>query len=263
MRRGSSSSLIAWTAWLAWGIAVCPGRGVAQSDAELPQSYAVLKLGAGLLGSVGVQNDERVLANDPARNRIRIPMQDASSALGTSFAGEAQYVFGIHEHFAFGGLLGAHTWHSDKAASLNESANFAFDVGVAAQARIPISARFELYVAVPVALTLSILNEYKTWTELSFPPVTSNDDDEPRLVQLGEARSVPPTFGFGIGIHAGARFAISGDFGLLAEVGYQRYAFTHRVQFYVSELVDEMGVGTALSVNFATDQLRLMVGAFF
>lgn len=227
-------------------LAVLTNRAVAQSDAELPEAYLAIKAVLGFEGSASVHNDRYTLTQNDDAAPIVIPEVDSAADLNTSFGAEAQYVFSLHRYFGVGGVFGMRAWKS----AAGESTSFNFDVGLSPQFRIPVSTQFELYVAVPIAVVLSVLGEYKAWSEA-------------RHSAYGTAKSVSPTYGYGLGLLAGARFAISGSFGGLLEVGYQRYAFTHGVQFQILESLDMMGLGTRLELDVVTEQLRVNAGVFF
>lgn len=226
-------------------------RTAAQSgDAQLPESYLAIKASLGFAGAAKVHNDAHSLTQNGEPNPIVIPERDSASDLKTTIGGEAQYVFSVHRYFGIGALLGMRMWRSANSELANEGTSFNFDFGVAPQLRLPLSPRLEVYVAVPLSLVLSVLREHKTWSELPN-------------AALGTAASASPAYGFALGALAGARFAIGGTFGVLAEVGYQRYAFTHDVQFHIREELDAMGLGTTLELDVVTEQLRVNVGVFF
>jgi hypothetical protein len=245
MTRRSPIIVAAMFVILSWSV-----RSAAQSDAVLLGSYVVIKGGLGLGGSVDVHNDRYVLTESDEPLRPEIAAMDNQSDLNTSFGGQIEYVFGVHRFVGIGGLLGARVWRSAEGVAAEESMSIGFDAGIVPQARLPVSQRLEFYLSVPLSLTLSLLNEPKAWV------------DRPHA-SVGTALSVSPTWGFGLGVLAGARFAITSSFGLIAELGYQRYAFTHEVQFKVLESIDPMGLGTAMSLDFVTQQARLTVGVFF
>jgi hypothetical protein len=234
-----------------------PRLGVAQSDTSLPEQYLAIKGSLAFVGSVGVHTDAHTLEKGDDDAQIQVAALEDSSALTTPGLGaEIDYLFSAHRLLAVGGLFGMHTWHSKQADSNGEGTNFGFEVGVVIQPRLPLSSKFELYISLPITLTLSILNEYKTWTELRhFDPMTGDPQ--------GTADDVDPNYGYGLGALLGARYAISGSFGVLTELGYQRFAFTHDVDFKISVALDKMGSGAELGVAAVTHQFRWNVGVFF
>jgi hypothetical protein len=224
----------------------------AQSEPQLPQQYLSVKLGLSVAGSLSASSDAVTLKHDEGEPAVTVAPVDSKGDLQSpSFAAEVDYIFALHRYFGLGALLGFQTWHSKPAADLlKEGGSYGFDAGAVLQPRLPIGSNFELYLSIPLSLTLSLLNEYKTWTEL------------PHGTQ-GTAESVGPTFGLGLGVLVGARYALGSHFGLLLELGYQRYMFTHTVQFQISEEVDHDGSGTGLGLNLVTQQFRINAGVFF
>lgn len=230
-------------------------KGSAQSEPRLPPQYLAIKLGLSLGGSAHIHSDPTRLREDADDPGVELSEFDRSNGLkSASPLAEVDYLFGAHPYFALGPLLGFHSWHSSAASSIGEGTSFGVDFGVILQPRLPISSSFELYVSVPISLTLSFLNEYKIWTELQH--------FQGAMMQ-GTAEEVDPAYGYGIGVLIGARYAITSGLGVLLEFGWQRYAFTHDVQFRVSTNIDSMGSGEAIDLSVATSQFRLNAGIFF
>jgi hypothetical protein len=226
-------------------------RGAAQSGPHLPEQYLAVKLGLSIAGSVDVHSDGRMLKHSEDDPAIALAAVDKESNLqSASLAAEVDYLFSAHRFLALGALFGFHSWHSEAADQTGESTSYGFDVGLIVQPRLPLSAQFELYLSVPVGLTLSLLNEYKTWTEFQH-------------LDQGVAEDVDPAYGYGVGVMLGARYALSGRFGVLLEFGYQRFAFTHDIAFRIRDNIDAMGSGTGLGVDLATSQFRVNAGVFF
>jgi hypothetical protein len=226
-------------------------RGAAQTEQQLPEQYLAVKLGIGIAGSASVSSDGQTLRPTDEGQPIVLAAVDSSSDLNSgAIAAEVDYIFSAHPYFGVGGLLGFHTWRSKAAEMTGEGTSFGLEVGLVLQPRLPLSKTFELYVSLPISLTLSVLNEYKAWAENTHP-------------MQGVAEDADPTYGYGLGALLGARYAISGQFGLLLEFGYQRFAFTHDVGFRVREDLDDMGSGTNIPLHVATSQFRLNAGVFF
>lgn len=228
-----------------------PRRGAAQTEPQLPEQYLSVKIGLGIAGSVSVSSDAQTLRANDADEPVVISALDSKSDLKSgAIAAEIDYIFSAHRYLGIGGLWGFHTWRSQAAEQLGEGTSLGFEVGVVIQPRLPLTPSFELYLSLPISLTLSILNEYKAWTDI------------PHLAQ-GAAEDVDPTYGYGLGALVGARYSLSRHFGLLLEFGYQRFAFTHDVAFRVSEMEDPMGSGTNIGLAMATSQFRVNAGVFF
>jgi hypothetical protein len=237
------------------------GRGEAQNEPQLPEQYLSVKLGLGVGGSVHVASDAQTVPPSENGEPIVLTAVDGSSDLKTpAFAAEVNYIFSLHRYFGLGGLWGFHTWRSDAAETLREGTSLGVEVGAVIQPRLPVTENLELYVALPITLTLSILNEYRTWAQA--PHVIPAMQGMPEMTQ-GDAEHVDPAFGYGLGALLGARYAISRNFGVLLEFGYRRFAFTHNVDFRVSETLDSMGSGTAIGLATVTQQFRVNAGVFF
>jgi hypothetical protein len=227
-------------------------RGAAQSEPQLPEQYLSVKLGLGLGGSIHVGSDGQTLrpTEDEADVIAIAPVDRKSDLKSAAFAGEVNYIFSLHRNLGIGGLWGIHTWRSNAAELMGEGTSFGVEVGAVIQPRLPLTNSFELYVALPISLTLDILNEYKAWGEIPH-------------VMEGTAEHVDPAFGYGLGALLGARYAITGHFGVLLEFGYQRFAFTHDVDFHVHEDRAAEGSGTTIGLNVVTQQFRANAGVFF
>jgi hypothetical protein len=226
-------------------------RGAAQSEPHLPEQYLAVKLGLSIAGSLDVHSDGHTLNRGEGEPPIKLePVDKQSSLQSASLAAEVDYMFSAHRLLALGALFGFQSWHSKAADLTKESTSYGFDVGLVIQPRLPLSSSFELYLSVPLSLTFDLLNEYKTWTDLQH-------------VGKGGAEDVDPAYGYGLGVLLGARYALSGRFGVLLEVGYQRFAFTHDVAFRIDDMVDPMGSGASLGLDMVTQQFRVNAGVFF
>lgn len=238
------------------GIALAPGVVAAQSSAQLPDAYVAVKGSLGFLGSLDVHTDAHTFKGGDDDPPIEIVAVDDSSDLMTPGAGaDVSYLFSADRYLAIGPVLGIHSWQSKAGDAAREGGSLAFDLGVTIQPRLPVSEIVELYVALPITFTMSFLNEYKLWVNPKHLTATN----EPQ----GDAEDVDPTYGYGIGAFLGARFAVSGHFGVLSEIGYQRYGFSHGVDFQVSDALNMMGIGTTLGLDCVVHQFRFNVGVFF
>jgi hypothetical protein len=246
MMRGSATLVVA-----ALGIWLSATRGAAQASGKLPAAYVVVKGGLAPLGSVHADSEGASLGKGDNDKDIVVESHQADSGLNVAFAAEVGYLFSLQRYFALGPAFGVHTWRSDRARAAGEDTSTGLDLSVVPQARLPLSDSFELYVSLPLGITLSLLSEYKNWIEQ--PP---ND-------MVGVAEDVDPSYGWGFGAYVGVRLLLTGSFGVLTELGYQRYAFSHNVEFRVAETVAAMGAGTTLNLSLVTQQLRWNVGVFF
>jgi hypothetical protein len=221
-----------------------------------------VKLGLGVGGSVQVGSDAQTLrsSEDGGDPIVLAPVDATSDLKSPAFTAEVNYIFSVHRNLGIGGLWGFHTWRSEAAEVTREGTSLGVEVGAVIQPRLPVTENLELYLAIPISLTLSILKEYKAWAET--PHVTPATQDMPEMPQ-GDAEHVDPAFGYGLGALVGARYALSRDFGVLLEFGYRRFAFTHNVDFRLSETLDNMGSGTTIGLATVTQQFRVNAGVFF
>ncbi|HKP64770.1 MAG TPA: hypothetical protein VJV78_48880 [Polyangiales bacterium] len=245
MTRGSAIFVVAVV-----GTCFAAARGAAQTTPKLPEAYVSVKGGLAPVGSLNADTEGASLGMGDDGMPIEFPSHQGESALNVAFAAEVGYLFSLHPYLALGPALGVHTWQSNAGKSAGEGGSTGLDLSLVPQARLPLSDTFELYVSLPLGMTLSLLGEYKVWVE------QPNHD-------WGTANDVDPTYGWSFGAYVGARLLIEGNFGVLTELGYQRYAFTHRVEFQVLESKDMMGTGTTLDLALVTQQLRWNVGVFF
>src|SRR3954451_14165603 len=159
--RGSLTIVVVVTAGL-----LLSSRGSAQSEPQLPPQYLAIKLGLALAGSVHAHVDGRMLKAGEEDMPVSLATIDRDSALEIPgpFV-EIEYLFSAYRMLALGPLLGFHSWRSTAAASAHEDPSFGVDLGFIIQPRLPLGRRFELYLSIPLSLTLGVLNEYRTWTQ--------------------------------------------------------------------------------------------------
>jgi hypothetical protein len=156
------------------------------------------------------------------------------------------YMHPLHRYFALGGRLAIQTWRSNSNADTGR--NIAFDLSVIPQGRVPLSRTVELYLSVPVGLTLDLLNEIDA--SVNFPNLMS-----------GASVDADAGFGWNLGFMFGSRFAVSRDVGLFAEIGYS----LHHVSHDIHTRIEALGVGGDIAVNLDVvwSQLALNVGVSF
>jgi Outer membrane protein beta-barrel domain len=225
------------------GLVLAASTSHAQSNPRLDQDYLALGLALGFAGTVTVNSD--AVQTDEAM----VTALSADSPLGLSVGGAARYVFGLHPYFALGAQFGFDAWRSQQAAAQDRAHSWLFEVGIVPQARLPLDPRLELYLAVPVGLTLSALSEAETWIQLLAA-------DNPMFSGVAD---VDPRFGYSIGAMLGVRFALVDHFGVLLELGYLRDAVVHPVDVRFSEGTN----GTQVSLEIVTHQFGICAGVFF
>jgi hypothetical protein len=216
----------------------------------LTEAYVSFKATLAFAGSLGASTPSYVDQSQP------VAAFEATGPLGSAFGAAVQYTFAPHRYFGLGGQLGVQSWRSDVAASGGQGRSVMVDLAVVPQGRVPLGRRFELYLAVPLGLSLSVLSEAESWIAQHPSP------------RLGPVEDIDPRYGWTIAALLGARIAISRSFGALLEVGYIRHQVTHSVDVrFISEtaqgaaMQEQAGIGLDLGV--VTEQLSCNLGIFF
>ena len=245
----------------ALGVSLLTTPSYAQDSATLDRNYLALKLMLGLGGSGSVETDSvsfgnvNVTVGNPGKN---------SAKLLPSYGLAAQYMLALHRYFALGGQLGLMTWKTGgESACLasnagtcavtvngnsNASRNLDLDLDVVPQGRLPISNTFELYLSLPIGLTLDFWNQPEAST--SITGIASAD------VKTNTA------LGFNVSLLAGARFALAEHFGLFTEVGFTHRQFSHEVTT-TGSLVGIAIPSAKANAHLTLDQFAWNIGAFF
>lgn len=222
------------TVWVAavvlWTL---PAR--AQESQRRDDPYFALKLMLGLGGTVSTGGANVTVAGATISGN-----GSASDNLRPTFGGGVQYMHPLHRYFALGGVLAAQSWQSRAGDDANASRNLMFDLSIVPQGRLPISDSIELYLALPIGLSLDAWNE----ASVSAAGVTVNADH---------------ALGLNLSLLAGARFALSKSVGLLLELGYTMHSFSHDVHVQIPNV---LGV-TVASVDLTLEQVALNFGVFF
>ena len=214
----------------------------AQHDDALRGNYVVVKATLGFGGSSDLDSDS---VSIPVIN-TSFNLADSSGwneDLELSYGLSAQYMWDLHRYFALGGLFGVMSWRSDFDDDVDADRNVAFDLAVVPQGRLPLTEAIELYVSVPIGITLDLLNQFDRSGTLLGTPYKYEGDS---------------AIGFTFSALVGARFAITRSFGLLAEFGYTYRTFSHEVT------VSAGGMTVAkVSGDLSLGQIALNVGAWF
>lgn len=160
-----------------------------------------------------------------------------SDLLATWGAG-LQYMHPLHRNFALGGAFSVQSWQTEAGDDADLDRNVLADLVLVPAAKLPLNGDVELYLAVPLGVSVDFLGE-----------------DQVGGASLGAEIDAAP--GFTLGLLFGARFALSSSAGLLAEVGYTVHAYEHEGTAFAGAL--------AASGNFDVDlgQFALNVGVFF
>lgn len=208
---------------LAWTLALVAGlaAGAPASAQDLKNSddgYLAAKL---LLGIGG--EGELEIGGLPG---------EGSDDLELSYGLGVAYVKPLHDYFALGAQLSLLSWQTDASERADLDRNLLVDLSLVPQLKLAVLESLELYVAVPVGLTLDFIGE----------------DDFAGLAEVGTG------FGFNVAVLAGARVAITEGFGLVGELGYAYHAFTHAT---------ETALGDGPDLEISTGQLALNLGGYF
>lgn len=174
--------------------------------------------------------------------------EDVDMELG--IGGGVQYIHPLHRYFAIGGRFAVLSWRSDPDVEVERDGgrNLAFDLAVVPQARLPLGSAFELYLSIPIGLTFDLLNELDA--SLDIPGLAS-----------GAAIDADPGFGFNLAFMLGARFGLSRNLGLFAELGYAIHSVSHEVNFTGRAVGISAGASADMDVTWS--QIALNVGLYF
>jgi hypothetical protein len=171
----------------------------------------------------------------------------ASSDAELTFGGGFGYMVPLHRYFVLGGQLSVQSWQSKAGDNANADRNVMGDLTLVPQGRLPLTHDIELYVAVPIGLSLDFLSRSQVTAGVGGIGGASVDVD--------------PALGFTVSFMAGARFALADSFGLLAELGYSLHSFSHSVTGTVNVLGASAGASTDLDIDIG--QFALNAGVFF
>jgi hypothetical protein len=210
----------------------------ADRDDALRGDYLAIKVTLGIGGSSDLQSDSVSLLG------ATFDVRDASGwndDLELSYGLAAQYMWDLHRYFALGGLFGVLSWRSEVDDDFDADRNIGFDLAVVPQGRLPLSDAVELYVSVPIGVTLDLFNQ------ADRQALNGNFKLE------GDS-----AIGFALSVLLGARFAITRSFGLLAEFGYTYRTFGHEITVIAAG-------STLAKINgdISVGQFALNVGAWF
>jgi opacity protein-like surface antigen len=161
-----------------------------------------------------------------------------------TFGGGVAYMVPLQRYFALGARLAIQWWRSSGAdRDLHADRNVTGDLALVPQARWPLTRDVELYVSLPIGVSLDFLNEY----HFDTPNGGSSDAD--------------PAFGLALSILAGVRFALGDSFGVLVEAGYARHSFSHDLTLQIRSFgVSERSIR---NLDIDLEQLALSAGAWF
>jgi hypothetical protein len=198
------------------------------SSLDGPYFAIELMLGAGGTLSTGSVSAAGVTVNASGSDDLRL-----------TFGGGAEYMHPLHRYFALGGRFGIASWQSRGEHNAGASRNLMLDLSLVPQGRLPITSTIELYLGVPIGLTVDFLNSVSA----SVTGLASVKAD--------------PGFGLNLGLLLGARFALSKNVGLFTELGYGLHKFSHTLS------VQALGVSASGNMSLTLEQIALNFGVFF
>jgi hypothetical protein len=213
---------------------------------DLADPYLGVELMLGFAGDMDVGTDGVNLGGAGGIDVSPGGSYDFSPQVG--IGGGVIYMHPLMQYFALGGRFAVQSWRSTSDTSTGR--NVAFELAAVPQLRVPLSAACELYLSVPVGITLDLLNEFDQSASLNVAGVTA-----------GASSEADAGVGWNLAALFGVRFAVSSGFGLFGELGYAFHQASHdvRVQAGVT------GASTEATANFNVtwSQLALDLGAYF
>ena len=173
----------------------------------------------------------------------------ADFAPEVGIGGGVIYMHPLLPYFALGGRFAVQSWRSSDSQGTG-GRNLAFELAAVPQLRLPLSAAIELYLSLPVGITLDLLNELDESASLSFAGVMA-----------GASLDADVGVGWNLAGLIGVRFALASSFGLFAEAGYALHQVSHDLHFQV-------GLGAASTeaiadLDVSWSQIALDIGAYF
>lgn len=228
----------------ALGVALLAAPLHAQDSATLDHNYIALKATLGIGGSRSLESDAVTVGP------VNVNISDSigsTSKLQVSYGLTGQYMVPLHRFFVLGGLLGVMSWKST-AASNDADRNLAFDLDVVPQGRLPLTNAFELYLSLPVGLTLDAWNEVESSATVGMLASYKVESDT--------------AVGFNISLLAGARYALTESFGVFTEIGFTHRQFAHEVTLSATAVGLNLGSAKA-NADLTLDQFAWNIGAFF
>jgi Outer membrane protein beta-barrel domain len=171
----------------------------------------------------------------------------AESDLEPSFGAGLQYMVPLHRYFALGGLLGFSSWQSKSGSDAKADRSTTLDLAVVPQAKFGLARDLELYISVPLGLTLDFWNAADA-VLVTFPG--------------GDAElKADPAVGFMVSALLGLRWLLTDHIGLFTEVGYTHRSFTHTIKPSVTVLGNS--AAASFDVDIALGQFVWNLGVSF
>jgi hypothetical protein len=154
-----------------------------------------------------------------------------------SWGAGLQYTHRLHRHFALGALLGFQSWQTEGLDETNVDRSVLFDFALVPAGVFPLSRDVELYLALRLGLSMDFLGADEALSDIS-----------------GQVAEIDPAVGPVVAPLIGVRFALSDDFGVLAELGYALHWYEHEASV--------SGLGS-YEFELSLAQIALNLGVFF
>ena len=178
------------------------------------------------------------------QNVTTISKSDLELTIGGGFT----YVYKLIRYVGLGGQVGLLSWQSEAGDAADADRSILLDFSAVAQGILPVVDSVEVYVSVPLGLTLNFLGE-----------------TDAVGAQIGGVASVTVDadvgVGFNFGLLVGVRLGLVAGVGLLAELGYVAHSFSHDITTEAMVL-GFMG-STTTELDYSLGQLTMNLGAFF
>jgi hypothetical protein len=232
------------TLCLAAIVSLLASAGSAHAD-DLSDPYLGVELMLGFSGDMDVSTDGFRVGG------AAVDLGESASLDFTpevAFGGGVIYMHPLMKYFALGGRFAVLSWRSDDDGPGDR--NLAFDLAAVPQLRLPLSAAVELYVSVPIGITLDLLNELDGSAALSIAGVMA-----------GASIEADAGVGWNLAGLFGVRFAVASGFGLFAEMGYGLHQVSHDVR--VRAGVGDLSTEAAADFDVSWSQIAFDVGAYF
>jgi hypothetical protein len=216
----------------------------AQDKSPLDDPYVALKVTLGISGSMDAKTDSVTVAGVTVNSSNGVTVKND---LELSYGLAAQYMLPLHHYFTLGGLLGVMSWQSNAGNSANADRNLGLDIAVVPQGRLPVTRTVELYLALPLGLTLDYWNAVESSASVGGIAMASRNAD--------------PALGLCVSLLVGVRALVSDGFGLFTEFGYTHRRFTHRVNLSTS--VGGVALSSSVDSHLSLGQVAWNLGVFF
>ncbi|MDH5674495.1 MAG: hypothetical protein OEZ06_20375 [Myxococcales bacterium] len=233
MRRPFHAPIAIAIATFAAALLWAPGDAQAQRS-RAPDNYGAVTLLLGF-GGEAEYDSQNVNVNVQGQSDL-----EASLGLG------GRYMAPLHKHFALGGALGFLSWQTNARDNNNLDRSSLLDLSLVPAGVLPVGRDLELYLSLPLGLTLGFGNEEAAASAGGVTMATVETD---------------PGVGLNLGLMFGLRVPVSGSIGFLGELGFSYHAFSQDVTSRITVLGNT--TSTTAEVDVSMGQLAMNLGIFF